>query len=164
MIGMLVDISDRKRMEAALGESEARLRMALNATGLPVFHQDRALRYTWIANPAMGYRVEDILGRTDQEVLGHVEGAELARIKRRVLREGRGARREIWLPGDGEAHCFDLIVEPELDARGRSVGLLCASADITERKHADKALRMQADILANLQEGVNLVDDHGIIH
>lgn len=163
LVGMLIDITERKRTEAALRESESRLRMALNATHLPVFHQDAKLRYTWIANPAMAYRVEDVIGRTDQDILGRAAGAELMRIKRRVLREAVGARREVWLEGDGAAACFDLIVEPERDDLGRVVGLLCASVDITERKHFEASLRMQADILANLQEGVNLVDGKGFI-
>lgn len=163
MIGMLIDISERKQVDAALRESETRLRMALKATHLPVFHQDRALRYTWIANPAMGFRVEDIVGRTDREILGDDESAELTRIKRRVLREGRGTRREVWLEREGVASCFDLTVEPEHDDHDRVLGLLFASLDITQRKQHEQALRMRADILANLQEGVNLVDSDDFI-
>jgi PAS domain S-box-containing protein len=163
LVGMLQEISERKRMEHALRESEARLRLAMRATRLPVFRQDRRLRYTWIVNPALGFRPEDIVGRTDQEILGRVGGAELTRIKRRVLREARGVRQEVWLDQNGLRSCFDLIIEPELDARGRAVGMLCASLDITERKRTEEALRLQADILANLIEGVNLIDARGII-
>jgi PAS domain S-box-containing protein len=163
LVGMLKDISARNRMDNALRESEARLRLAMRATHLPVFHQDRRLRYTWIVNPAMGLRAEDIVGRTDQEILGRAGGAELTRIKRRVLREARGAHQEVWLDRQGVSACFELTIEPEIDARGRVIGLLCASLDITERKRAEEAMRMQADILANLIEGVNLVDARGII-
>lgn len=163
MYGMLVDISEHKRLQAALRENEARLRMALSATHLPVFHQDAKLRYTWIANPSMGFQAEEVIGRTDLEILGRVGGAELTRIKRRVLREARGTRAEVWLQRQDRSACYDLNVEPEFDTRGRVVGLLCTALDITERKRAEEALRMQADILASLHEGVNMVDPGGVI-
>ena len=163
LIGILTDITGRKRMEAALRESESRLRLALEATRLPVFRQDRKLRYDWIANPTLGLRGEDIVGRTDVELLGRNAAAPLVRIKNRAMREGRSLREEVLLEREGQAGCFDLIVEPERDADGRVIGILCASADITERKRAEQQLRMQADILATLEEGVNLVDAAGII-
>ena len=163
MIGFLTDITERKRVEAALRENKSRLRLALQATHLPVFRQDHQLRYTWIANPALGLRGEDIVGRTDVEILGRKAAAPLVRIKNRAMREGRSLREEVWLVREGQAGCFDLIVEPERDAKGRVIGVLCAAADITERKRAEQQLRMQADILASLEEGVNLVDAAGII-
>ena len=163
MIGFLTDITERKRMEMALRESESRLRLALEATHLPVFRQDRQLRYAWIANPTLGLRGEDIVGRTDVELLGRKAAAPLVRIKNRAMREGRSLREEVWLEREGQAGCFDLIVEPERDAEGRVIGVLCAAADITERKRAEQQLRMQADILATLEEGVNLIDAAGII-
>ena len=163
MIGFLTDITERKRMEMALRESEARLRLALAATHLPVFRQDRQLRYTWIANPALGFSSQDIVGRTDVEILGRKAAAPLDRIKNRAMREGRSLREEVWLKLGDKASCFDLIVEPERDAGGCVTGVLCASVDITERKRAEQELRMQADILATLEEGVNLVDAAGII-
>lgn len=163
MIGILTDITERKRMEASLEESQARLRLALAATHLPVFRQDRQLRYTWIANPALGLRGEDIVGRTDAEILGRKAAAFLVRIKNQAMREGRSLREEVWLEMGDRTGCFDLIVEPERDADGRVIGVLCAAADITERKLAEARLRMQADILASLEEGVNLIDGAGII-
>jgi len=163
MVGILADITGRKRMEAALRESEAHLRLALAATHLPVFRQDRQLRYAWIANPALGFSSEDIVGRTDVEVLGRKAAAPLVRIKNQAMREGRSLREEVWLELEDKTGCFDLIVEPERDADGHVVGILCAAADITERKLAEQQLRMQADILATLEEGVNLIDAAGII-
>jgi len=121
-------------------DSEARWRVALQVTGLLVFHHDRNLRFTWIANPALGFTAEGVLGRTDAELLGARAARTLTRIKRRVLRSGVGERQEVWVERDGQRGCFDLTVDPQRDKAGRVCGLVCAAADITERKQAQQML------------------------
>ena len=63
------DITERKRMEMALRESQRQF--ATLVTGTPHFMliQDVALRYTMIVNPQLGLAPEDIIGKTDSEIL-----------------------------------------------------------------------------------------------
>jgi PAS domain S-box-containing protein len=135
------DITHRKQSELALHLSEMRLKLALGVTGLLVFHQDRALRYTWIANPALGFDDKDLIGSTDAELLGARAAAPLTCIKRGVLRSGRGVRKEVWVTRAGQSGCFDMIVEPRRAANGRIVGIIGAAADITGRNIAENALQ-----------------------
>ena len=88
-----------------------------------VFRQDAALRYTWVANPALGATEDELLGRSDDEILGPEAAAPLVAIKRGVLASGRPARRDVWVDNQGRSGCFDLVVEPERDAAGRVVWL-----------------------------------------
>ena len=163
LVGQLTDVTERKRALRDAEENQARLDAILKLSHVLVFHQDRRLRYTWVANPVLGVRADDVLGRTDTQILGPTAARPLNAIKRRVLRTGRGERQEAWVTNNGRTGCFDFIVEPERAADGRITGLICAAADITRRKRAEERLQLQADILDALEEGVNLVDRTGYI-
>lgn len=158
LLGFLTDVTEFDLAQQARVESETRLRMALKVTQLLVFHQDRRLRYTWIANPALGLTASAILGHSDDELLGPQAAEPLIQIKRRVMRTGQGERQEIWVTRDGESGCFDLIVEPQRDPAGRILGVVCAAADITARKHAEQALvaahRRLGDLAAHRQDAL----------
>ncbi|HKA76501.1 MAG TPA: hypothetical protein VKD19_05285, partial [Pseudolabrys sp.] len=53
----------------------ARYETALRGSQVTVYTQDRDLRYTSISNPMLGRSIEDLLGRTDAEVLPSNGGA-----------------------------------------------------------------------------------------
>jgi PAS domain S-box-containing protein len=68
-IGVMLDITDQKATEAALEESWRRFEQALANTTVVVFQQDRALRYTWVHNPKLGYDAQSVLGKTDADLM-----------------------------------------------------------------------------------------------
>jgi PAS domain S-box-containing protein len=158
LLGFLTDVTEFDLAQQARAESETRLQTALKVTQLLVFHQDRSLRYTWIANPVLGLTAAAILGHCDAELLGPEAAAPLVRIKRRVMRTGRGERQEVWVTRDGTSGCYDLIVEPQRNPEGRILGVVCAAADITARKHAEQALaaahRRLGDLAAHRQDAL----------
>ncbi|MGB9205740.1 MAG: PAS domain S-box protein, partial [Terriglobales bacterium] len=51
LVGTCQDVTERKRTEEALRQSEERFRVALKHSPISVFNQDRDLRYTWMYNP-----------------------------------------------------------------------------------------------------------------
>ena len=60
----------RLRAEESLRQSEQRFRIALAGSPIKIFNQDRDLRYTWVYNLQEGWREEDFLGKTDEQVFG----------------------------------------------------------------------------------------------
>ncbi|MBU6260801.1 MAG: PAS domain S-box protein [Burkholderiales bacterium] len=133
LIGFLTEISDRRELIEGLRAAQSRLGVVLRASRMLVFRQDRGLRYTWVANPVLGAREDELIGRTDAEILGPAAAAPLVAIKRRVLESGAPERRDVWVANNGQLGCFDLVVEPERDAAGRVIGIVCAALDITQR-------------------------------
>ena len=138
----LEDIESWRLAQADLAESDRRFKVALGKSPIMVFEQDRDLRYTWIFNPKLGYRANDMLGRTDAELIDPVYAPRVEEIKRRVIATGEAMRAEIQTaaPG-GPVQTYDLYVEPRRDAAGAILGVVCAATDITERKQAEEALR-----------------------
>jgi PAS domain S-box-containing protein len=148
------DITDRKRVEMALRQSEERFRVALTNAPVVVFNQDCELRYTWINSPVLAWANQDCLGRTDAEILGGEEGARLTAIKQEVLRSGRGARTEVEVTFEGENYYFDLVAEPLRDREGTLLGLTCSATDITPTK---KSLLEREGLIAKLQDALEEV-------
>jgi PAS domain S-box-containing protein len=120
----------------------ARYETALRGSQVTVFTQDRDLRYTSISNPMLGRSIEDILGRTDAEILRGDTGAAIIAAKRQVLANGESRRAEIPLDDAPGIRWHDLHIEPLRNEAGEVVGLTCASVDVTERKEGEAHLRL----------------------
>jgi len=120
----------------------ARYETALRGSQVTVSTQDRDLRYTSVSNPMLGLSVEEILGRTDEEILQPVCGDEVIAFKREALASGQVRRAEFALSDGSGGRWHDLRVEPLRDEVGEIVGLTCAAVDITERKEGEAHLRL----------------------
>jgi len=120
----------------------ARYETALRGSQVTVYTQDRDLRYTSISNPMLGRAIEDILGRTDAEVLSPEAGAAMTAVKRAVLASGEAKRAEVPLEDAPGIRWHDLHIEPLRNEAGDVVGLTCASVDVTERKEGEAHLRL----------------------
>jgi len=139
-VGTVLDVTESKRGEAALQANEQRLRVALSDLNVAVFHQDLALRYTWMFQPQLGYAVEDVVGHTDAELLPPEAARRLTEIKRRCLATGERAREEVSVTVEGTTSVYDLTAEPLRDAGGAVIGLVGATLDVTERRQAQMVL------------------------
>jgi len=157
--GIAIDITDRKRAEEALEQSEQRFRVAIKNSPITVFTMDRDLRYTWVYNPLLPHPLSDMLGKDLHEFWGSVGGDELWEIRQRVLETGVGIRHEVRVEYGGEEHFFDATVEPVFDSSGAVIGLTGASMDITERKRAEEVLqRSEALERAHAKELQTILD------
>jgi diguanylate cyclase (GGDEF)-like protein/PAS domain S-box-containing protein len=148
ILAILVDKTETVRAERTLRDSEEHFRLALKNSPLVVFTQDKALRYTWIFNPKLGYSVQDILGKTDDTLHSLEIASPLNQLKRSVLHSGSGAREEVKVSRDGADYFYDLTIEPLRDAHGEIAGIACAAMDVTERRKAEQARKTAEKALA----------------
>jgi len=120
----------------------ARYETALRGSQVTVYTQDRDLRYTSVSNSMLGRSVEDILGRTDAELLPPDGATTMIAVKREVLASGEAKRMEILVENTPEMRWQDLHIEPLRNEVGEVIGLTCASVDVTERKEGEAHLRL----------------------
>src|ERR1700743_2368430 len=133
--------------------SEERFRAALKNSPVVVFSQDINLRYTWIYNPALGYKENEVIGKLDSELFEvREEARHIESLKRQVLQTGVGRRDEVTVHRNGIGRTFDLAIEPMHTASGEIEGITCTATDITERKEAERALKQHQLVLATLME------------
>jgi len=146
--GILRDITERTKVQDALRHSAERFRVALKDSPITVFNQDAGLRYTWIYNPQL-YWQYDVLGKTDDEIIGPKKAATLNDLKRTVLASGAGVREEVAIPQNGTSHVFDITIEPLFDAQQNVIGITAACMDIARLREMADRLQESRDRLAN---------------
>ena len=115
---------------------------ALRGSHVTVSTQDRDLRYTSVSSPMLGRSIEDVLGRTDEELLPADRSAGIVALKRETLATGQPKRAEVAFTEGPATRWYDVHIEPMRDPAGSIVGLTCASVDITERKEGEAHLRL----------------------
>jgi PAS domain S-box-containing protein len=120
----------------------ARYETALRGSLVTVYTQDRDLRYTSLSNPMLGRSIDEVLGRTDEELFPSESGAAIIAIKREALATGQPARSEVCFEDEDDPRWHDLHVEPLRNEAGDIIGLTCASIDVTERKESEAHLRL----------------------
>ncbi|HEY2756923.1 MAG TPA: HWE histidine kinase domain-containing protein [Pseudolabrys sp.] len=120
----------------------ARYEAALRGSQVTVYTQDRDLRYSSISNPMFGRSIQDILGRTDEEIFPSDSGGAMVALKREVLASGQPRRVEVTIEDAPGARWHDLHIEPLRNDADEIVGLTCASVDVTERKEGEAHLRL----------------------
>ena len=141
------DITEQKRAEWALRESEERFRIALKHSRISVGNVDGQGRFTWAHNPPAGLPLGKLLGRRMEE-LAPCEGArEMTEAKIKVFESGVGSRGEFALELADGTHYFDLTAEPLRDAKGDVIGVTSASMDITERKQTEQEIKKMNEML-----------------
>lgn len=120
----------------------ARYETALHTSKVIVYTQDRELRYTSISHSMLGHSSEDILGRTDDDILPAESVTAIVSLKREALASGTSQRTEMPVEQAGNIRWHDLHIEPLRNDSGDIVGLTCASVDVTERKEGEAHLRL----------------------
>jgi len=142
------DITERKRAERALAASEEQYRAIFNASADAMVMRDDQMRVVDV-NPAF----LSLLGRTREEVVGHVHPAFVIAPEREAAEDllrralaGRGGRLEVQsVSADGVRREIDVRAMP-MQYQGRSHVLAIARDMTAERRGERESRRLEAQL------------------
>ena len=144
--GMLRDITDQKAAEAALAESQRRLREVIDTVPASINVKDRDLRFS-IMNRYMatllGIEPQDAIGRTTGELMARYNQAKSAEFDAEVLRTRKplGYYEDEYADASGTVRYWLTTKIPILDETGEVDSIVTCALDIGERKRGEAALK-----------------------
>jgi PAS domain S-box-containing protein len=170
LLSFIRDISEQKRAQDALKESERKYRELVETLDEGIWVIDRGGSTTY-ANPRiadmLGYGVDEMTARHLFSFMGE---AVVPDAKRSIERWKKGIRESNefeFLKRDGSHLFARLVASPLFDDRGRYAGALAAVSDITEQKRAETLLRESEeryrDLVENIEDIIYVVDAQGNI-
>jgi len=161
LVVSLKDITERKRAEEALRNSEEKYRILTETVPDIIFTLDRKGRFTYI-NPAG----ENIVGYSSQEFLGHDFTEVIApeyidttkdRFKRGLAGEKISLHEVEIMHKDGQKVPVELNMTSLFDEDGNIIGRLGVARDVTEPKRVEKMLRESEDRYRTIFENTGTV-------
>jgi PAS domain S-box-containing protein len=158
VIGMGLDLTERKQLEAAVAQERALLRTLVDHLPDAIYAKDALGRKT-LANPAdvrnMGRATEaEVLGQSDFAFFSQEAAARFHADDLSVIESGQPVinREEPFTDAQGQPRWLLTSKLPLLDTDGKVIGLIGVGRDITERKQSDILLQQNAETLAEANE------------
>lgn len=152
---VLSDITQRKRAEEALRESEQKYRILLDESSDPIFtfYPDGQYRYVNMAfAEGVGRKREEITGKKIWDVFPKDEADKRYAAVKWVFENGETKVIEVRVPRPDGDRFYITTVKPILNDEGEVISVICISKEITERKRAEEAERDQRALAEALRD------------
>jgi PAS domain S-box-containing protein len=171
-VSVVVDISDRKRAEIALQESQQFLEAVLDTVPVAVFWKDQhsvyqggnhifRTDYAGIAETAA------LVGKTDEDMPWAETHAEAYRTyDQQVMASGMAeiAREESYIRSDGTTRWLETSKAPLRDYDGNIVGVVGTLQDISDRRRSQEILRQQLAAIEAASDGIAILQGDRYIY
>ena len=167
-LGIITDITKEKNAETALKLSQEKYRALVETTEDFVWEVDQNGCYTYCSPQVenlLGYRPEDMLGKTPFEFMTEEDVATVAGEFSKIVgkEQAFSLLENTNLHRDGSEVVLETSGVPFFDADGRLAGYRGIDRDITVRKQAEEELRLAASVFENVSEGILITDVGGAI-
>jgi PAS domain S-box-containing protein len=163
------DITERKKAEGALIESQEKYRLITENTNdlIIITNIDKTFRYVSPSIKSLGYTPDELVGQDSFFVLHPEDKISITSMLKQLVigmyKPGTSSRFEYHLRDkSGVYHIYDTAAKLVKDASGKHV-ILSISRDITERKKAEEKIKIFSDAIASAFDCFMLTDVKGNI-
>lgn len=161
--GTVQDITERKRAEEAIRNSEALYHSLVESLPQNIFRKDLNEHFTFANRRfcmTLGKSLEKILGKTDFDFFPPALAAKYQQDDRKILETGQLFETvEEHQPPGGEKLYVDVVKTPIFDSTGKIIGLQGIFWDITERKRAEERIQRTTEALEASREELRVKNE-----
>jgi PAS domain S-box-containing protein len=167
LVSLVRDITDRKRAEEALRESEERFRGTFENAAVGIGHIDAAGRWLRVNEKLCaiaGYPREELLRKNYRDIT-HADDLAAGVESFTALMQGKLASYTLekwYVRKDGSPVCVELFISLQRDAAGRPDYGIAVIQDISERKRLDAELRQAKEAVVERARLAELGRDVGV--
>ena len=147
--GVQIDITERKRIDERLRQSEERFRSVLDNSKDLIYRQNlQTGRYEYISPSAVtvaGFSADEFLTMNVESARSRIHSDDMATVQSALARLQGAGHAEVeyrWQARSGDYRWFSNSMSLVKDSSGRLLYRDGSIRDITERKQADEALRL----------------------
>jgi two-component system, cell cycle sensor histidine kinase and response regulator CckA len=168
LIGIFRDITERRRSEEILHQSEERFRALTENTSDWIWEVDQSFVFTYTSpkvKDLLGYEPNEIIGKTPFDLMPEHEAKRISDIAHSMLasHEPFTSLENINLRKDGRQVILETSGVPTFDKDGKFSGYRGIDRDITERKRAEEALRVSEEkyrlVVENANDAIFIAQD-----
>ena len=163
MLSLVYDITERKRAEESLRQSEEKYRTILENIQEGYFEVDLSGNFTFFNDSLcriIGYSKEDLLGMNNRQYTDKETAEKIFQTFNKIYNTGEPTEGFDWqfVRKDGTKRYIDESISLQKDSSGKPIGFRGIVRDVTERKQAEEALKNSElkyrNIFENAVEGI----------
>ncbi|MFC1769827.1 PAS domain S-box protein, partial [Nitrospirota bacterium] len=155
------DISESKRADEALRNSEEQLRSIAETSPDYIMNLDREGKILFINRAAPGLKVENVIGMSAYDFIDDKNKTIMKECVEGVLESGSQGMYVISSPfTDGKVRYIESRVGAVKDPSGVIVGVTINATDISERRQAENKLRESEETARNLLDELRMSMDN----
>ena len=166
MRGTIQDITEKKRAEADLRQSEELFQLFTRHASAALAMFDRDMRYIAVSRrwcDDFGLQRTDILGRSHYEIFPDLPARWMSIHRRALGGETIKSDEDRFERSDGAVQFLRWETRPWLTGTGAIGGIIIFSEDITARKSSEVRLQLAASVFTHASEGIVISDPAGVI-
>ncbi len=157
--GIVRDVTERKKAEDALRQSEERYRTILETMQEAYYELDLPGHFTFVNNALcrhLGYTKKELIGTKSNRYQDETNAKQTYQAFNEIYRTGEPVKalESEYIRKDGTKGTYEMSASLIRDAQGKPIGFRGVSRDVTERKQAEQALRRSEQRYRNILESI----------